>query len=73
MAAKLKASLDNLQYLPIYVGDDVTDEDVFKALKNKGVTVYVGKPKKSYARYFLNNPRDVTKFLKKILHFSQKA
>jgi trehalose-phosphatase len=50
--------------LPIYVGDDVTDENAFRALKNKGLTIFVGKPKKSYAKYYLRNTKEVSKFLK---------
>ena len=29
--------------LPVYIGDDSTDEDAFIALKNKGITVFVGR------------------------------
>jgi trehalose-phosphatase len=52
---------------PIYIGDDVTDEDAFKALKNKGLTVFVGKPSASEAGYYLNNSKEVTEFIKRIL------
>ncbi len=50
--------------LPIYVGDDATDENAFRALKNKGLTIFVGNPKKSYAKYYLRNTKEVSKFLK---------
>ncbi|OGC04773.1 trehalose-phosphatase [candidate division WOR-1 bacterium RIFOXYA12_FULL_43_27] len=29
-------------YWPVYIGDDRTDEDAFRALKRKGLTVHVG-------------------------------
>ena len=32
--------------MPIYIGDDITDEDAFKILKDSGLTVFVGKPQK---------------------------
>ncbi|MDD5005391.1 MAG: trehalose-phosphatase [Candidatus Omnitrophica bacterium] len=51
---------------PIYIGDDATDEDAFKALKNKGLTIFVGKPKESYAQYYLKNPKEVVGFLRRI-------
>lgn len=53
--------------LPVYIGDDITDEDAFKALKNKGFTIFVGKPKDSHARYYLKNSGEVTVFLEQIL------
>jgi len=56
----------NMRVLPIYVGDDVTDEDAFKALKNKGLTIFVGEPKESHAQYYLRNPDEVVDFLKKL-------
>jgi trehalose 6-phosphate phosphatase len=30
---------------PVYLGDDVTDEDAFRALRGRGVGVYVGDPR----------------------------
>ena len=53
--------------LPLYIGDDITDEDAFKALKIKGLMVFVGKPGNSKADYYLKNTEEVTKFLRLIL------
>jgi trehalose-phosphatase len=51
--------------LPVYIGDDSTDEDAFEALKDKGITVLVGPPRRfSAAQYFLAGPQEVTEFLK---------
>ena len=50
--------------LPVYIGDDTTDEDAFEALKNKGITVLVGKQKFSAAQYYLADPTEVTELLK---------
>ena len=50
---------------PTYIGDDTTDENAFKLLRNKGLTIFVGKPSKRFSsRYFLNNTREVYNFLK---------
>ncbi len=52
------------KYTPIYIGDDTTDEDAFKLLKKKGVTLRVGKIKETSAKNFLKDINDVYKFLK---------
>ncbi|MDD5746444.1 MAG: trehalose-phosphatase, partial [Candidatus Omnitrophica bacterium] len=52
--------------VPLYVGDDITDEDAFRAIAANGVTVFVGRPKKSRARYYVKTPEEVRKFLDKI-------
>jgi trehalose-phosphatase len=51
--------------LPIYLGDDTTDESAFAALR-KGVTVHVGTLRGSKARYQLRNPAEVKTFLEKL-------
>jgi trehalose-phosphatase len=51
---------------PIYLGDDITDEDAFKALGRKGLTVFVGKTGSSGAAYYLKNTEEVIKFLRLI-------
>ncbi|MFZ2356705.1 MAG: trehalose-phosphatase [Candidatus Omnitrophota bacterium] len=53
--------------LPVYIGDDITDEDAFNALKRKGLTVFVGEPGNSKADYYLKNTEEVTKFLRLIM------
>lgn len=66
LARNLFASKDK-GILPIYMGDDVTDEDAFRAMKNRGLTVFVGKPKKSHAQYYLKDHNEVQDFLERIL------
>ncbi|MHB9155376.1 MAG: trehalose-phosphatase [Endomicrobiales bacterium] len=51
---------------PVYLGDDVTDESAFKALRKTGMTVFVGKPGPTAAEYRLKNTRSVLSFLKNI-------
>ena len=52
--------------LPVYLGDDLTDEDGFKIIeKNNGISIFVGEPGfLSVARYFLKSPGEVTELLK---------
>ncbi|MGI9951863.1 trehalose-phosphatase [Moorellaceae bacterium AZ2] len=51
------------QAFPIYLGDDTTDEDAFRALRGKGLTVLVGPPRPSWASHCLPSPVAVEKFL----------
>ncbi|MFA5038804.1 MAG: trehalose-phosphatase [Candidatus Omnitrophota bacterium] len=52
--------------LPVYIGDDITDEEAFRALRHRGLTILVGPPRKSFARYHLSEVKDVSEFLKRI-------
>jgi trehalose-phosphatase len=51
--------------LPIYVGDDTTDEAAFSALP-RGITVRVGAPRRTQARYHLCDSDEVRQFLEKL-------
>ncbi len=51
--------------LPIAIGDDVTDEDLFEAFAKEGITVRVGKSaRKTGARYYLRNPVELVAWLR---------
>ncbi|MGH9515012.1 MAG: trehalose-phosphatase [Terriglobales bacterium] len=50
---------------PVYIGDDTTDEDAFRALEQCGVGIIVSeKPQPTAARYSLKNPLEVERFLR---------
>lgn len=51
---------------PIAVGDDETDEDMFRALCGRGMTIRVGRSKRSAAQYWLRSQKDVIRFLKEL-------
>jgi len=67
LLARLRFVLSREPYFPIYIGDDATDDDAFRALKDKGLTVFVGDPGNSHAKYYLRNTQEVAEFLKQIL------
>jgi trehalose 6-phosphate phosphatase len=49
--------------LPIYIGDDVSDEAAFRALR-KGITICVGRRTRTNAKYFVGAPGDVGTILR---------
>jgi len=53
--------------LPLYIGDDTTDEDAFESLKDRGITIFVGRPGKTKARFYLKDTSEVARFLRDIL------
>lgn len=69
----LNKHINKKNILPIYIGDDVTDEDAFQVLENIGITVYVANnsKRKTIAQYWVKNPDEVYFFLQsisKLLH-----
>ncbi|XP_077235461.1 putative trehalose-phosphate phosphatase F [Tasmannia lanceolata] len=62
--------------LPIYVGDDRTDEDAFKVLEegNRGYGILVSSvPKETNAFYSLRDPSEVMKFLKYLVRWKKST
>lgn len=57
-------TVPSLGLLPIYLGDDQTDEDAFRVLKGQGISVFIGPGGlPSGADFFLQNPDEVQEFL----------
>ena len=53
---------------PIYIGDDRTDEDAFRALERRGAGILVSEePKATAASYSLGNPAEVERFLREVV------
>ncbi|MGM0650629.1 MAG: trehalose-phosphatase, partial [Bacteroidota bacterium] len=59
-----KLKLDSDEYLPVFIGDDVTDEDAFSVIQENGLGIITGSHgKKTAASYRLNNTSEVIQFL----------
>lgn len=67
--------MDRLKYkrgrdMPVYIGDDKTDESAFKVLRKRGVTIFVrGEKKTSSAEYYLCSTDEVTDFLSRLTRY----
>ncbi|MBM9537496.1 trehalose-phosphatase [Desulfobulbus alkaliphilus] len=60
--------LDREEVLPIYIGDDVTDEDGFKALPGRGIGIAVQeRPTATAASHVLRDPDEVRRFLLQLI------
>ncbi|XP_020396904.1 probable trehalose-phosphate phosphatase 7 isoform X3 [Zea mays] len=62
--------------LPVYIGDDRTDEDAFKVLRRRGqdqgVGILVSKhPKETSASYSLQGPAEVMEFLLRLVEWKR--
>jgi trehalose-6-phosphatase len=54
-----------LEFCPLYIGDDRTDEDAFRTIQQRGIGIVVSQdPGPTMARYALKNPAEVELFLR---------
>lgn len=59
--------LDRADILPFYLGDDLTDEDAFRTLGDRGVSILVSEePRETAATYQLRDPEEVRHFLERL-------
>lgn len=62
------------EVLPIYIGDDVTDEDAFKAVRGRGLGILVSeRPQPSAADYRLKDTREVAALLRRLVETLRKG
>ncbi|MEJ2092149.1 MAG: trehalose-phosphatase [Syntrophobacterales bacterium] len=66
--------LGSSEVLPLYIGDDVTDEDAFKVLKDRGIGIAVQEEAApTAASYRLRDPGEVEKFLKALTTYTEES
>lgn len=62
--------------VPVYIGDDQTDEDGFRIIEKhgNGISIHIGEPEAmSAASYYLRSPEEVQGFLARMLEYAQKG
>lgn len=66
--------LDGDDVLPIYVGDDVTDEDAFEAVRGRGLGILVTEaPRPTAAEYGVRDPDEVRELLARLVAHLEAA
>ena len=65
-----RLGLEGEDVIPLYLGDDITDEHAFEALASRGVGIFVGDPdgpergvRRTAAAFRLSSPEEVERFL----------
>ncbi|WP_321494787.1 trehalose-phosphatase [uncultured Desulfobacter sp.] len=68
-----KLNLDQDTYYPLYIGDDITDEDAFETLEKIGTSIIVkGSFHPTSADFVLENTRETAAFLIKLFDEKEK-
>jgi trehalose 6-phosphate phosphatase len=65
-----RLGLDRPDAMPLYIGDDVTDEDAFRVLHGRGIAIVVrgeDDSRETAAQYALADPNDVRRFLEALI------
>ena len=65
--------MDRESVVPIYIGDDTTDEDAFREISGNGIPVLVAGAEgagHTSAKYVLNDPEEVAGFLERLLRLA---
>ena len=59
--------IDDGGHLPLYIGDDITDEDAFRAIAGRGIGILVSEePRETAAEYSLRDPGEVRELLERL-------
>ncbi|MDD4871774.1 MAG: trehalose-phosphatase [Kiritimatiellae bacterium] len=67
LLTKHRSARNSKSIFPVYIGDDVADENVFRFLSHDGLSIFVGNPCKTTAQFYLRNTGDVSEFLRRIV------
>ena len=71
--AQAMNALDRADAVPLYIGDDITDNDAFDALHGKGLSFLVAeRPQATSADYRLSYTAEVRSFLNELTAFLEE-
>jgi alpha,alpha-trehalase len=63
---------DSSRVMPVYIGDDDTDEDAFQAISDRGIAIVVGTDKRpTAAHYALRDTDEVAQFLQELVALAE--
>lgn len=70
-----RLGLDRPEVIPLYIGDDLTDEDAFQVLAGRGLTVAVrdNETRQTAADFSVTDTTDVNRFLKMLASIAVEA
>jgi alpha,alpha-trehalase len=68
-----KMHIDDSRTVPVYIGDDTTDEDAFRAIAGRGIGILVSEDNSpTAASYVVRNPDEVAVFLEELVKLAEK-
>jgi alpha,alpha-trehalase len=68
-----KMHIDDSRTVPLYIGDDTTDEDAFRAITGRGIGILVSEDSKpTAASYVVRDPGEVAVFLEELVKLAEK-
>ncbi|TKB05963.1 trehalose-phosphatase [Desulforhopalus sp. IMCC35007] len=68
-----KLYIDSSRAVPLYMGDNTTDEDAFRAIADRGIGILVSDhTRETAARYVLRDPHEVVLFLEELVRLCEK-
>jgi len=69
-----KLELNRNNILPMYIGDDLTDEDALREIEDRGIGILVRDEKRdTHAKYILEDTCEVRLFLQKLCHYLEEG
>lgn len=72
MLLRLANEQEHTELVPMYIGDAITDEDAFRALRD-GITIRVGEDTESAAEYFVPAQEDVDEVLTRLCNLASHS